>query len=481
LKAAPVIAIIGGGFCGTLVTVQLLRQAKKPLRIILINRNYPVSKGIAYSTEDENHLLNVAAGKMSAFPEDPDHFVNWIKNKNELNHFVSDELNLAYLPRAVYGNYIQAIFDEAQKAKPAHIEISILNDEAKDIQKTINSYKIVLRANKAVAADKIILATGNSLPSQLPIKDERFYTSRNYYGNPWSQAAVENIKHDETVFIIGTGLTMLDTALSVARNGFRGKIIALSRSGLLPLYHKRRKPYLELLNDLNPPYRLQQLYEIYFKHIIQASAQGNPTEALVDAIRPKTQEIWMGLSLQEKIQFMTHIKHFWNVTRHRAAKEVYDSISKLREKNSLDVLSGRLISMTETGNDIEIIYWDKKSQRERIIKAHRVINCTGPETDISKVNDELIKNLVERGFIAPDELKLGMNALPDGTIIRKDNSLSSFLFTIGSNLKGILWESTAVPELRIQAKQLASELLRQLFDVKPVRKKIKALSKILFL
>jgi uncharacterized NAD(P)/FAD-binding protein YdhS len=475
IKKVPVIGIIGGGFCGTLTLVQLLRQAKKPLHIMLVNKNYPLSKGIAYSTEDENHLLNVAAGKMSAFPEDPDHFVNWIKNRKELKNFVNDELHLAYLPRQVYGDYLKDIFETALKQKPSFVECTILNDEAKDIVKTINKYKIVLHANNPIVADKIILATGNSLPSQLPIKDERFYTSRNYFGNPWHKSATENIKPDESVFIIGTGLTMLDTALSIARNGFRGKIIALSRSGLLPLYHKRRKPYQELLNDLNAPYRLQQLYQVYFKHIVQAAALGNPTEALVDAIRPRTQEIWIGLSLPEKIQFMTHIKHFWNVTRHRAAKEVFDAISRLREKNILEVMAGRLVSMTETGNDIEIIFREKKTQKERIIKANRVINCTGPETDITKVNDTFIKNLLKRGFIVPDELKLGMNALPDGTIIHKDNSLSSFLFTIGTNLKGILWESTAVPELRLQAQQLATELLRQMHSTKVSgKKKIKA-------
>ncbi len=471
MKASPVIGIIGGGFCGTLSLVQLLRQAKKPLHIILINKTYPLARGIAYSTDDEKHLLNVAAGKMSAFPEDPDHFINWIKNNKSLRHLVSEELHLAYVPRQVYGDYLQHIYEEALKQKPSFIQCTILNDEAKEIVRTVNKFKIVLHGNKPVAVDKVILATGNSLPSQLPIKDERFYTSQNYYGNPWSQKATENLKPDETVFIIGTGLTMLDTALSIARNGFRGKIIALSRSGLLPLFHKRRKPYLELLNDLNAPYRLQQLYEVYFKHIMLAEAQGNPTEALVDAIRPKTQEIWMALSTPEKIQFMTHIKHFWNVTRHRAAKEVFDSIGKLREKNVLEILAGRLISMAETGNDIEIIYWDKKTKKDRIVKANRVINCTGPETDITMVNDEFIKNLLKQGFIAPDELKLGMNALPDGTIIQKDNSISPLLFTLGTNLKGILWESTAVPELRLQAQQLATEILRQLFSAKKSEKK----------
>ena len=471
MKAAPVIAIIGGGFCGSFTLVQLLRQASKPVSVFLINRSYPLVKGIAYGTEDENHLLNVAAGKMSPFPDEPDHFVRWVKSQKSLRHYVSEELPLAYLPRSVYGNYLQSIFKDTLRQKPFFVDCTILQDEAKDIVPLFNKYKIVLHAHQAVTADKIILATGNFPPGQLPIKDERFYTSQNYFENPWSRQATENIKPDETIFIIGTGLTMLDISLSIVRNGFKGKIIALSRSGLLPLYHKRRKPYLQLLDDLKPPYRLARLYEIYFKHIMLTTKLGNPTEALMDAIRPKIQEIWMGLSKPEKIQFMEHVKHFWNVTRHRASKEVHDAISCLIEKNILQVTAGRLISMTETGNDVEIIFRDKKTLKNKIIRVNRVINCTGPETDITKVNDDLIKNLLKRGFITPDELKLGVNALPDGTIIQRDNSLSSFLFTLGTNLKGILWESTAVPELRSQTSQLAGDVLRQLSKVKSATKK----------
>lgn len=475
MKAPPVIAIIGGGFCGTFTFVQLLKQASHPLHVILINKHYPLAKGIAYSTEDECHLLNVAAGKMSPFPDDSDHFVRWVKGQKFLATYVNDDLPLAYLPRAVYGKYLASVFEETLRQRPSFFQYTHLQDEAKDIVPMVNKYKVVLHANKAVIANKVILATGNFPPTQLPIKDERFYASRNYFGNPWAGAATANIKPVETVFIIGTGLTMLDTVLSIVSKGFHGKIIALSRSGLLPLYHKRRKPYLPLLEDLKPPYRLTKLYEIYFKHVMLAKKLGSPTEALMDAIRPKIQEIWMALSIPEKIQFMEHVKHFWNVTRHRSALEVHEAIAALIKKNVLQVIAGRLISLAETGNNVEVIFREKKTLKNKIIHVNRVINCTGPEADITKVNDPLIINLLKRGFVAPDDMKLGLNALPDGTIIQRDNSLSPFLYTLGTNLKGILWESTAVPELRSQTMQLAEQILRQLSEKKVnVRHKMNA-------
>jgi len=472
MKTTPVVAIIGGGFCGTFTLIQLLRQAKKPVHIVLINKNYPIVKGVAYGTSDEKHLLNVAAGKMSAFPDEPEHFMQWVKSKKALKKYVTDELSLAYLPRNVYGSYLQSIYEAALKKKPAAVKCTILNDEAKDIIPFVNRYMVVLHANKTITADKIVLATGNFPPAQPAIKDDRFYTSKNYFGNPWHESATQHIKPDESILIIGTGLTMMDTALSIVKDNFRGKIVALSRNGLLPLYHKKRKPYLNILEDLQPPYRLQELYEIYFRHIEKVVSGGNSAEALMDAIRPKIQEIWMSLSVAEKIQFMEHVKPYWNVTRHRAARQVHESIHDLIEKNMLQVEAGRLISITETGNAVEVIFREKKTQKNKIVRVSRVINCTGPDSDITKTNDELIKNLLERGFIAADELKLGMNALPDGSIIQRDNSLSPFLFTLGTNLKGILWESTAVPELRAQTQQLAGEILRQLSTKKKLSKNV---------
>lgn len=119
-------------------------------------------------------------------------------------------------------------------------------------------------------------------------------------------------------------------------------------------------------------------------------------------------------------------------------------------------------------DEIKLTYKEKGTQIEKVIEIKRVINCTGPKTDLHKIDDQLIVNLLKRGLITADEMKLGINALPDGTIIRKDHSLSSSLFTIGSLLKGILWESTAVPELRVQAKSLANDLIRQLESRKEV-------------
>lgn len=466
MNNTPTVAIIGGGFCGALTLIQLVEQAKYPLSIVLINNNNQTVKGIAYSSYNPKHVLNVPAAKMSAFPDDPDNFINWIKSKPEYSEFVNEELNDRFLPRVIYGRYLEELFNNTMQNLPGNVTVKILNDEAIDIIPSEDKSEIIFKSNESVEADKIILAVGNFKPDDPYLTDSSFYKSNKYFQNPWNKNAVEGLKNKEDVLIIGTGLTMVDNVLSLLHNGFDGKIYAVSTNGYFPLSHKKRKPYTVILEELHPPYSISKLYSIFRKHIKYVLSHGITGEAVVDAVRPKTQEIWLSLTLEDKLKFMSHIRHLWGVARHRLPKEIFDQMQELISKGKLKIIGGRIQNIKENNDKIIVTVRERKSQKNEDIIINRVINCTGPKTDLNKINEPLVKNLLERGIIVPDEMKLGINALPDGTIIHKDHSLSVNFYTIGSLMKGILWESTAVPELRVQAKNLASQIIKQLYTKK---------------
>ena len=102
------VAIVGGGACGTLVAVQLLRQAHAPWRIALIERSGALARGIAYGPAESCHLLNVPAAGMSALPDDEGHFVRW-----------SGAAPDAFVARPVYGAYLEALLTDAHaRASP---------------------------------------------------------------------------------------------------------------------------------------------------------------------------------------------------------------------------------------------------------------------------------------------------------------------------------------------------------------------------
>ena len=93
------------------------------------------------------------------------------------------------------------------------------------------------------------------------------------------------------------------------------------------------------------------------------------------------------------------------------------------------------------------------------LKVSRIINCTGPETDLMNVEKSFLKNCLIKGILTQDKLKLGITADTETfQVINSEGKPHISLFTLGSNLKGELWESTAVNELRGQAEKLAERL-----------------------
>lgn len=466
MKNIPSIAIIGGGFCGAATLIQLVRQSEFPLNIVLINKENPLSKGLAYNSYNERHVLNVPAGKMSMFPEDPDHFINWIRSKKEYSAFVDDELPEVYIPRVIYGEYLEEIFNDTLENLPEFIKVNIIKDEVIDLNPQDSGYSVILKNGSEFFADKVVLALGNFNPDNPKIRDNSFYNSKKYFQNPWTREAVEGLKDNENVLIIGTGLTMVDNVLSLIESGFKGKIYSVSTNGYFPLSHKKRKPYTDILEELHPPYEMSKLFSLFRKHIKIVLSKGITGEAVVDAVRPKTQEIWLSLSTDDKIRFMSHIRHLWGVARHRLPKNIFLQMQDLISKGRLEIIGGRLQEIKEISDHVLVILNEKGSGNPKELIVSRVINCTGPKTDITKIDQPLVVNLLAKGMIAPDEMKLGINALPNGAVIQRDNSLNLNLFTLGSLLKGILWESAAVPELRVQTKSLAKELIRQLYSSK---------------
>ncbi len=458
----PTIAIIGGGFCGNMLAVHLLSNAKAPLHIVLINAGYPLSKGVAYSSYSHKHLLNVPAKNMSAFPDKPSHFMDWIK-KHE-NYRVIDQTALPgmFLPRNIYGYYLKDLFENAIRKKPEGVSINFVHDEAIDIEEKEWKAHIHFSVSPGVIADKVVLAIGNQSPDNPPLQDNSFYASRNYFGNPWLHEAVNHLDPDKEVFILGNGLTMADIVLGLKEKKHNGKIYSLSPNGFQILPHRVFEPYKGLMEELKPPYDLQKIISLFRTHVKKLRDMGLAGEAVVDSLRPLTQKVWQSWSKEEKERFIYHLRHMWGVARHRLPMEVHKMIQQMILDDKLEIIAGRIQGFTETERGIRVSFKRRRDQQNYEVSVARVINCTGPLSDINKLNRPLVKNLISRNLIHADEMKLGIDASSDGTILNSDGSPSKFLLTIGSTLRGLLFESTAVPELRDQAKKLSEKLLMEI-------------------
>ena len=454
------VAIIGGGFCGTLTAVNLARATTDPLRIIIVNKHYPLGRGIAYGTRRPEHLLNVVARNMSAFPDLPSHFVDWLRNRADFAEFPLVDLREQFVPRRIYGDYLQdLLFWQAQPlGGQGRVQIDLIDDEVIDLAPVGQGGRVVLKNGSPLEADRILLATGNLAPRDMipagPTHDHPAYCA-----NPWGRWYDHLPDSGEDVLLVGTGLTMIDVFLTLQTLGWSGKIHAVSRTGLLPLAHFKGSDYPLFPPDNVDTMGLHSLAALMEEHCARLRADGSNPALVVDKLRPFTQRIWRNFSVAEKQEFSRDYRTRWNVVRHRIPPTVAAQIETAQKENRFRILKGRLRDPRNDGNRIRVTIDPEKGQPTEQLSVGLLVNCTGPRESLADAPDDLIRNLFERGLIRPDELDMGIEVTPNFAVVDQHGQPSEYLFAIGPLLKGTLWETTAVPELRAQTHQVAQVLL----------------------
>lgn len=447
------ITIIGGGASGTLLALNLLKhEADERLEINLVEKRPQIGRGVAFSTEEDTHLLNVPAGKMGAYADDVEHFHRWL-NDNGLDHAPT-----SFVPRRIFGEYLREQLEEANKTKSANVELNIYDDEAIDIEPHEGKVAVHLMSGDVLYSEKAALAFGNFLPPHPTVPDQAFVSSPRYFQDPWTPAMFESIEPDHAVLIVGTGLSMVDVTLHLHKLGHRGVINAISTRGQLPAVHKLGHTYPSFYDEIKGVTKVTDILKTVRAHAKKADSNGSDWRAVIDSLRPVTQEIWLQLPLAEKKYFMQHLSRYWNVARHRMAPEAALVIDELRGTGQLQILKGRLRKITwESGIGFDVRY--ATIGLEQYVHADVIINCIGSESRFDQLDSPLVQNLLNGGHIRSDDLRFGLDATPDGHLKDRAGKPSDMLYTLGTALKGVLWESTAIPEIRVQARDLARKLI----------------------
>jgi uncharacterized NAD(P)/FAD-binding protein YdhS/glyoxylase-like metal-dependent hydrolase (beta-lactamase superfamily II) len=448
------ISIIGGGFCGSLVAINLLRSASHPLRIQLIERKFEIGSGVAYGTQLDCHLLNVPAGKMSAFADEPTHFLRWLAQEG-----YSAVTAASFVPRRLYGNYLRALLQEAEEQAPAFVSLERIYDEAIALRQTTDGIQIDLSSGRCLSVQKVVLALGN-FPSALPQPVSSLDSLGHFVRDAWSLGALADLQPEDTVLLLGTGLSMVDMTLALYHQGFRGQIHALSRHGLLPLAHKPTAAYPAFIDAAAPPTTCRELLHKLRQEVQVAERAGQDWRAVIDALRPITQQLWQSLPVIEQRRFLRHLNTYWSIHRHRISPKTAEVLETIKQSGQLTCSAGRIKNCLTVGNRLAITIQERSTQSERQLIVDRIVNCTGSNCNFLQIQHPLLQSLRDSHLIRPSGLNLGLDTTADGALIDADGVASTRLYTLGSPRKGSLWESTAVPELRVQAAQLAQELLQ---------------------
>ena len=431
------VAIIGGGFSGTILAAQLARRG---IASALIDGSGRVGNGVAYSTREPAHLLNVRAEGMSAWSGEPGHFAERFKSEG------GDPRGFA--ERRLFARYLKDILDEAVGSG----KIEIAETFATRARRADGGWSIELDDGASIGADALVLAIGNQDPEPLGALTA---AGDRYIANPWgadSRAAVQElVATGGSLLLVGTGLTMVDLALSLDAAGYRGRAVALSRRGQVPRSHADFEPAPVEYDEL-PSGHLHGLW----RWLRRRSAEVG-WRAAVDSLRPHSQALWQSLDPEQQRRFLRHVRPYWDVHRHRIAPEVARTVARMIAEGHLEIIAGRIVASERDGDDLEITIRKRGASAPQTMRFDYAFNCTGPLHSIGRTRDPLLRSLLDAGQVRPDHLGIGLEVDE-----RSRTAPGERLWALGPLTKGRYWEIIAVPDIREQAAAVAEDIAQEL-------------------
>jgi uncharacterized NAD(P)/FAD-binding protein YdhS len=312
-----------------------------------------------------------------------------------------------------------------------------------------------------VSADSVVLAIGNRPPGTGWAPPELLGSDR-FVADPWRSPITERITDRSPVLLVGAGLTMVDLALSLA-DGSR-EVTAISRRGLPPRAHRAGPrpclpPPAELLGaegegPEGEPLTLARLRRAVTGHLATSLARYGDWRPAVDGLRSVTSRLWQALPADQRAEFLAVDAAGWDTVRHRMAPAVARAVAAARTEGRLTVERGEVAAVVERADGLDVRLVDG-----RVLAVGWVVNCTGPDPDLTATPDPMLRNLFGAGLVGPGEQGWGLATDRDGRVLDAVGGSSGRVWTIGTPRKGQLWETTAVPELRVQAAELAAALL----------------------
>ena len=384
---------------------------------------------------------------MSAFDDRPDDFVAFLAMQSGVD---ASALAGRFATRRDYGRYLQARLAEVD----GHAALDLRATSAVDVVPGEGGYAIRLADGEALSARVVVLAPGN-LPAGLPCAGDAL--APDHVVEAWQYDVVAAIDPADDVCIVGAGLSMVDTLLTLQANGHRGRIVALSRHGLMPLSHapgtQPQAGGIDALLPLGVRARMRLLRE----WADAALAQGGRWQDALERLRPQVKALWAAWPASEQRRFLRHAVRHWDIHRHRIAPEVGDIVDSMRAQGRFVLHAGRVGAIEATADGRVRIDWHPRgggSGAHCIVD--RVVNATGTEKRIDRAPGPLLPALQARGLVRPGPHGIGIDTNASGQALGADGQPVPGLWTLGALRIGTLWESVAMPELRGQAAGVAA-------------------------
>lgn len=451
LQSSSPIVIVGAGYSGALAAVQLLRRPGSR-RIVLVERSAVFARGLAYQNHDDNLLLNVPAGNMSALAGEPEHFVDFCRA-------IDPSFNAgSFVSRRLYGDYLQHLLAESERAAPGRLERRI--GEVTGVFTAPHGFDVRLADGRQIAAGQVLLALGHFAPRDpLPAPGLAAFGSR--CANAGDLAALDALPRDRPVLLLGSGHTATDVLFRLCCGARPRPVLMLSRRGLLPQGH-RQPPRAPAAGQLpgwlaEQPSTLRAWVRGLRREAAQRMAEGGDWRDVLNELRPHTPALWQRLPLAERRRFLRRAVAWWDVHRHRLAPAAERRLQGLLASGQAEHLAARVTAVQPVDEGVELTLRLRGGASERRVVG-AVVNCTGPNVDITTIDSPLLRQLQAEGLVRPDPLGLGLEVDEQYRVVGRAGQPVDGLFYLGPMLKARYWEAIAVPELRGHVLALAALL-----------------------
>src|SRR3569833_405985 len=352
MSAQRTIVIVGAGFSGTLVAANLLKaQHWSATQVVLAVRAAKVARGTAYAERDYPFLLNDPAGRMSADANSPLDFLNFAQNH------IPDATAEDFLPRELYGKYLEATLLDAEVSAATHVDFQRVNGDVCGIQRVADAgYRVELADGRQIEADDVVLALGNPGPADLP---GTHVLGSHYTPDPWAGSLT--FTPGETVLLVGTGLTMADVTLAAAADTNDQVVVhALSRHGLIPpsqtLFSQNtcRADSSSILRAAS--FSALTLIRTVRELADDTERQGGDWRETITFIRNMAPQLWQRLPAREKRRLLRHVRPYWDIPRHRLPSQTLARMNHLRRHEKLNIHAGRLLSFEIQGSKVCVMW-----------------------------------------------------------------------------------------------------------------------------
>ncbi|MDR3473620.1 MAG: FAD/NAD(P)-binding protein [Devosia sp.] len=443
--SARSVVIIGGGASGILLAAHLLRRSDERLHVTVIEKRGQLGRGLAFSASQTNHILNVPAGSMSAYVDEPDHFRAWLAR-------VHPELPadpFLFAPRQHYGAYLADVLHSSEVNSVEQTRLTTVTAEVVALREAEKGVEITLSDGTVRFGDVAVLAVGH---------EEQPSRGRGIAVRADSPEDTP-LPADAPVLILGSGLSMVDAWLSLSARQHRGQVTIVSRHGLLPLPHSPSSPIK--IDAADVPFGTNLHYFTrWFRDLVEANlADGGDWRSVVDGLRPYNQRIWQNWTPEARRQFLEHVRPLWNIHRHRLPPRLHALMQNAINSGQVQLVPGKLVDLERRDGGVAASFRRRGKTDPETITVARVYDCGGVTLDVDASSNPAILSLLKQRQARADVRHIGLDVTTDLHVVDANGEPSPRIYAVGPLTRGKFFEIEAIPDIRRQVADLAGRLL----------------------